>query len=103
MLAHKSVQAKRQMWIGRKAAANTHRKTNFGICTRAANCGKSNIIDLGIGAPHAAACDANFEFTWQIVEIAVPYEKPVGLKCKGRGVKNFVGIHTSQRAPGNVA
>ncbi len=31
---HKSVEPNRQMWIGRKAAADSQRKTNFGIFWR---------------------------------------------------------------------
>ena len=68
------------MWIGRKAATHAQGETNFRICTRAANCSKSNIIDLGIGAPDPASRDADFEFTRQIVELAIAYEKAIGLK-----------------------
>src|SRR4029079_409118 len=98
---HKSIEPDRQMWIGRKAAADSQRKTNFGIS--ATNCREAHVVDFGIGAPDVASGDADFELARQVVEVAVADEEAVGFERQGRSVVNFVGIHASEGATGDVA
>ena len=71
--------------------------------TGAANRSQANIVDLGIGAPHAASSDADLELPRQVVKIAIANEKLIGLERQLRGVTNLVGIHSRERAAGNVA
>ena len=84
------------MRIGRKAATDSQRVSNFRVF-RTANRGQANIVDLGIGAPHAAARDADLELARQIVEVAVAHEKTVGLESQRGRIADFVGIHSGQR------
>ena len=100
---HEGVEPDGQMRIGRQAAAHPQGETNFGISARAANRGQADIIDFGIGAPHAASGDADFELARQIVEIGVAHEEVVGFERQRRGVADFVGIHPGQGAAGDVA
>ena len=50
-----------------------------------------------------ASGDADFEFARQIVEIAVAHKEAVGFERQRRGVADFVGIHSGERAAGDVA
>src|SRR6202162_6249014 len=100
---NKSVQAKREMGIGRKAAAHAQRVPNFGVLAAAVNGGEADIVNLRIGAPDVAASNADFELARQIVEISVAHEEPVGLQRKRRCVADLIGIHASQGASSDVA
>ena len=64
--------------------------------------GESNVVDLRIRAPDAAAGDRDLELARQVVEVTVADEQPGGLLDQGRGVANLVCIDACQRAAGDV-
>src|SRR5580704_2782046 len=70
--AHERIQADREMRFGREPASDAQREAGFIYSIEAArNRGQTNIIDLGISAPRAAAGNRNLEFARQIIKVRV--------------------------------
>src|SRR5947209_9791010 len=88
------------MRLGGKTAAYANREACFAI----AHCrSKSEIVDLRIGAPVAAAADADLVLAGKVVKIRIANEQLGRLKQERRGIHQFIGIHPGQRASGDIA
>ncbi len=68
-----------EMRIGGESAADAHGVADFALAVALAHGGgEGNVIDFRVGAPDGAACDRDFEFAREIVEIAVGGEQVGG-------------------------
>src|SRR5439155_13188283 len=78
--AHEGVQAHRKMRFRREPAAHAQGESNLGMpVKRPRESGQSNVVDLRIRAPDAAAGDRDLELARQVVEVTVADEQPGGL------------------------
>src|SRR5712692_9773728 len=75
--AHEGIQAHGEVRISGESSTHPQGETDLGILACAANCGETNIIDLGIGAPDPAARNTDLELARQVVEIRVADEEAV--------------------------
>src|ERR1035438_8006430 len=76
------IEAHCKLRIGRKGSAHTERVANLAIML---NGSEADVIDLRMSAPRRAACDRDFEFAWQVIEVGVCLEKIRYLKSQRRG------------------
>src|SRR3989454_151560 len=100
--AHEGVEPRAEARIGRESAAHAQREarlTRGGVAQRR----ETDVVDLGIRAPRAAARDRHLVLAWQVVELRVAVEQVRRLEHQRRGVEHLVGIHAGQRAPRDVA
>src|ERR1039458_9130189 len=88
------------MRIGGKASAHAQRVANLAIML---NGSEADVIDLRMSAPRRAACDRDFEFAWQVIEVGVCLEKIRYLKSQRRGVNQLIVGYSGERAPGYVS
>src|SRR5580704_3550527 len=101
---HKSSEAHGQVRICGEAAAYAYRESGFEAADAPAGDGsEANVIDLGIIAPGAAAGDGHLELAGEIVEFGVAAQRAIDIQGERRGIAEFVGVETCQRATGDVA
>jgi hypothetical protein len=99
------------LWLGlgisrlEASATGSELKNRHGAGTSArAKCGgESDVVDFGIGAPHGAAGDGDFEFAREIIELGIAREFLVESQDHGGDVRNFVGVESGEGAPSDVA
>ena len=96
------VQAHGQMRVCRESAADAHREADLARL-RVPDRGHSDIVDLRVGAPGAAAGDGDLVFSGQVVEFRVAVQHPVGRQHQRRGVHDLIAVHAGHRASGDIA
>ena len=98
---HERVEPLGEMRIGGEPAAHPHRKAGqAGV--RVAHRRQTDIVDLRVRAPDAAAGDGHLELARQVVELRAAVEHGGGGLDERRGVGNLVGVHARHRAAGDV-
>ena len=101
--ANERVQARSEIRLGREAAGDAQRESDFRLSADgASDRGQADVIDFRIRAPHAASGDRDFEFARQVVKLGVAGEQPRRFQHQRRCVDDFVGIDACDRASGHV-
>ncbi len=76
--AHKGIQRRAQVGLGGKSPTHSQPKANFRLATNHTfGCSQPNIVDLRVGAPHAASRDGDLELARQVIELGIPRQHAI--------------------------